>query len=159
MLATPHILTGAVIGILLSSIPAIIVVAFLSHFVLDAIPHTEVSTFRPIEERDIDDPRIDKLTYNIAFVDIAIGMSFIVILFSNRQDIFLPLIGIGAAILLDVINHVPLWKKYTRTLPIFKQIYQIHRGIHYQLPTKFWPVGVITQIIIVGGAIWLLLRY
>lgn len=157
MLATPHLLTGAAIGILFGSLPAVIVIAFLSHFALDAIPHTETSTFRPIAERDIDDQRIDKITYNIAYVDVAVGMIALTLILSNKANIALPLAGAGAAILIDVINHVPLWKKYTRELPLFKQVYQFHKGIHYQLLTKFWPVGIITQIVVIGVAIWVLL--
>jgi len=42
MTATNHALTGAIIGLTISNPVIAIIVAFLSHFVLDAIPHFDV---------------------------------------------------------------------------------------------------------------------
>lgn len=41
MILTPHILVGAAIGLRMKNPFLVFITAFLSHFVLDAIPHTE----------------------------------------------------------------------------------------------------------------------
>ena len=43
MILTPHLLLGAVIGSLVENIPLAIILAFLSHYFLDFIPHIEYS--------------------------------------------------------------------------------------------------------------------
>jgi hypothetical protein len=156
MLATPHILTGAIIGILLSSIPAIIVIAFLSHFVLDAIPHTEVSTFRPIELRN--DPRsVKSIDYVVVAIDIILGIGIVIYLLTRRENFLLPMVGIFFAEIIDI-DNLPWWQYHISRLPIVKQLSHFHSWIHFDLKTKYWLVGVIVQLIIIGGAICLLLK-
>jgi hypothetical protein len=156
MLATPHILTGAVIGILLSSIPAIIIIVFLSHFVLDTIPHTEVSTFRSIEERN-DPHSVKSIDYIVAAIDIILGIGIAIYLLVRQENFFLPMIGIFFAEIIDI-DNLPWWQYHISCLPIAKQLSHFHSWIHFDLKTKYWPVGIITQLIIIGVAIWVLLK-
>ncbi len=155
MLATPHILTGAVIGSLFSSWPAVVVIAFLSHYILDAIPHTEVSTFRPIEERK-DPNSVKTIDYIIAGIDIVIGFGILIYLLSFRDNYVLVIIGALIASVSDI-DNLPIWYRYSCNLPVFKQLYRFHTAIHFDLKTKYWLIGLIVEIIKIGAAIWLLL--
>jgi len=143
MLLTPHILVGAAIGTVFSSWPPVVVCAFLSHFLLDAIPHTEGCTFT--SEKD-DSPT--KTDWIVAGIDITFVIVILSYLLWNRTDYFLPIVGGIFASITDFIDNVPLWNIYTRKLPVFRQIHQIHQYVHYELSPKYWPIGVLTQLII-----------
>jgi hypothetical protein len=45
MVAVVHALLGAVIGIIITSGPAVVIVAFFSHYLLDRLPHIDPATF------------------------------------------------------------------------------------------------------------------
>ena len=152
MLVTSHLLVGAVIGSLFSSWPPVVVIAFFSHFVLDAIPHTESSTFRPIAERS----SIKKIDYLIALIDFIFGFLILGLIFFRKGDYFLPFLGAIFAIVPDLDNLSFLYR-YFQNLPIFKQLYQVHIFLHFDLKTKYWPIGIVTQLIIIGVVIWWLL--
>jgi len=155
MLATPHLLIGAVIGSIFSSWPPVVIIAFLSHYILDAIPHTEVSTFRPIKERK-DLHSVRSIDYIAAAIDIVLGLILVIYLTLRSGEYSLPLLGAFIAVAPDIDNF-PLWYRSTCNWPVFKQLYQFHRAIHFDLPTKYWLIGIIAQLIIIGAAIWLLL--
>lgn len=155
MLATPHLLVGAVIGSLFSSWPPIIIIAFLSHYILDAIPHTEVSTFRSIEERR-DPDSVKKIDYIAAAIDIVLGLVVVIYLTMRGGEYFLPLLGALVAAAPDIDNF-PLWYRATHNWPVFKQLYKFHTAIHFDLSTKYWLIGIIIEIVICGVSIWWLL--
>lgn len=155
MLATPHLLVGAVIGSLFSSWPPVIIIAFLSHYILDAIPHTESSTFRPIEERR--DPKfVTNTDYIAAAIDITLGLIVVIYLSLRGREYFLPFLGALVAAAPDIDNF-PLWYRATHNWPVFKQLYGLHNFIHFDLETKYWLVGLLIEIVICGAAIWWLL--
>src|SRR4030066_554764 len=119
MLATPHILIGAVIGSLFSSWPPVVIIAFLSHYILDAIPHTESSTFRPIKDRT----NIKKIDYLVALIDFIFGFLILGFILFRSGNYLLPFLGAFFAVAIDL-DNLPFLYRYFQNLPIFKQLRQ-----------------------------------
>ena len=150
MLITPHLLTGAAIGATNLSPAISFTLAFLSHFVLDAIPHLESTTFYKDKRKKIDEPVREEYYY--AAVDAVIGIAIIFLIYFYFQN---PLVLWGAffGILPDIIDNVPLWYGI-RKFPVFHQLHQLHDFIHFDLKKKYWVWGLISQLIIIAAALF-----
>ena len=152
MLATPHLLAGAAVAS--SGLPPDISLplCFLSHFVLDAIPHFETSAvfikFRKLED-EMTQPEI---VY--AFFDVLIGSGLVLYFYFLHHN---PLILWGAflALLPDIVDNVPFWYGI-RKFPVFKQLHQVHDFVHFTLDPQHWFWGIFTQVIILGISIYFL---
>ena len=164
MLAIPHLLTGAVIGDLVEGLPYSSPLAFilgwLSHYVLDAIPHWEM--YIPIKispHFETDDPigKWPKIVLVNVFFDILIGVS-LVIFFIGKTSFWHSAIFWGAlgAISPDVIDNIPFWNRYTQKLPVLKQLKSVHQFIHIDNKGQKGYLGIVSQGLIIGLMIWLL---
>lgn len=91
MILTPHLLLGAVIGSKIEYFPLAIILAFLSHYLLDLIPHTEYS-INNISEKRWQKSLPDFLR---VFLDFSLGL-LLILVFSNNQ----PIIYISALVAL-----------------------------------------------------------
>jgi len=153
MLATPHLLTGAAIAS--SKLPAEISLplAFLSHFLLDAIPHTEPSMFLKKYRRVPDQPCWREFFY--ASFDFACGILLLFYLFFRIHNVYLFWGGL-AAIGVDLMDNIPFWF-FLRQWPIFQQIHQLHRFFHYQLDQKYGILGILSQLILIIALLYFLL--
>ncbi|EKD55958.1 MAG: hypothetical protein ACD_58C00327G0002 [uncultured bacterium] len=146
MLLTPHVLVGASIGALTDNLALIILLAFVSHFVLDMLPHADWGMWHSYEKNF----KLTLKDYILVAIDILGVLIFTYVLWNNADRNNNILIGAFFAILVDLIDNVPFWKNYFRKLPIFSQMHQLHVRIHYQLDKKYWIWGVVTQIIIIA---------
>jgi F0F1-type ATP synthase assembly protein I len=91
---TNHFVTGAIIALVVGEPLAALPLAFLSHFVLDTLPH--------YGEREAEDEYTrSRLSWSIVIIDAALGVSFAVWLLANQY--FLLLAGALAAFLPDVV--------------------------------------------------------
>ena len=136
MILAPHIIVGAIIGAKIKKPFLVIILAFLSHFVLDAIPHWDYS-----------------ITLLNVIIDVPIGL-LIVFLAVRSKNMFnknyLPYIALGifASLLPDALWWISSLTN-SRILDIYTQ--SIHHKIHY-LPQKegvLTFLGLSTQIVIV----------
>ena len=105
MILTPHLLLGAAIASKIEYAPLAIILAFLSHYLLDLIPHIEYSIDN-IEKRHWQKSSPDILR---VFLDFSFGI-LLILIFSNPPAGGQPIIFICAffAILpdgLDLLNY------------------------------------------------------
>ena len=142
-----HLLVGALIAAKIKIIPLALLFAFLSHYLLDFIPHAEYSV-RNIKERNWKNSTLDFLK---VILDISLGI-LVVSIFSKNQ----PIIFIGAffAISSDGINLLGL------ILPnrLLKAHYDLHHKIHFLGNKKislFWRI--FSQVLITLIAVYFLL--
>lgn len=161
MLITPHLLAGAALGGLMNNPVVAFGLGLASHFVLDAIPHFEQGTYRAGLAPNLkpEEVQIKTIDYVLAGLDFIIGIFILYFFLKNNffthQNI---IFGAAGAFLPDLIDNVPFWNKVLRPLPFFKQLHRFHNGIHFNLKVKYWYWGVLTQVLVIGGSLWVLLN-
>lgn len=153
MIITPHLLAGAAIATATTtSYPLAFLIGFLSHFVLDAIPHVDPGTFfNPQKNENQSWPL---WIYIYAASEFVIIWAIVIFLFQNRPDFDIIITGGIGGITVDILDNHPC--RFIRTWPFFKQIHWLHKKFHFELPASQWYLGIPTQIIIIGVCLWIL---
>lgn len=170
MTTTPHILAGAALASLLPTGSIAMKVAgftigFMSHYILDAIPHWErLYGAHYNNELPTDYSRWPKHVTTQGLADVLIGsMLFLTILFVTVPDsskVCVLLGGIGA-VLPDFMDSVPWWSQSTKQLPIWRYFTKLHDWAHisYDLQCRLPSfIGIITQVVVIVAAILVLTR-
>lgn len=140
MIVLAHFLIGALIGKSLESFLLIAVLAFISHFLLDAIPHLDQGSFKKREDWKAG-------TWFLVFIDVVIGAGFA--LYFALQFEFWPIaIGAAFAVLPDVINNLAWMFGWLRK-PFFKQFHEIHDKIGFKLTRELLWLGVILEVVVI----------
>jgi len=150
MILTCHLLVGAAIISKIKFLPLAFLLAFLSHYFLDFIPHIDYSS-KDIYE-NIYEKKWKKFFPDFLKVILDISLAlFLILIFSKNQ----PLIFVGAflAILTDGLNFL----NFIFPNKILEIHYKLHQKIHYPKSKKislFWRI--FSQVIIVLIAIFFL---
>jgi len=153
MLLTPHALVGGAIGASTDNLVYIIVLAIMSHFVLDMVPHFDWGTWH-----DKKDFQLETKDYLLLAGDVALLLILSSLLWDNITNNPNIVIGAFFAVLVDLIDNVPFWKDYLRKLPFFGKLHKFHEAIHFRLKMKYWYWGVITQVLVIALAIFVILK-
>lgn len=157
MLITPHLLVGGATGEASQNIPLVITASFLSHFLLDMIPHFEPGSLHKEENY-----KLIKRDWIIIFIDLALGIFLISLLYFSFKN-YLILLGAFFAILPDFIDNVPFWKDLFRKTQWGFKFHQIHDKCHFlklKIWHKFWYFGIIVQVVLIFGIlIWFYLGF
>lgn len=147
MILLVHMLFGAAIGNLAKNIPAAIVLAFLSHYFLDLLPHIEYSIAN-LGQKQWRKKMPDILK---ALLDFVFGVLFILILSKNT-----PIIYICAffAILPDIISL------FARIISnrLLEKYHELHIETIHFLKNKKIPkaLRIATQFIIIFVSVFLM---
>jgi len=153
MLVTAHSLTGAFIGKEVGYPPLAFLLGFISHFILDAIPHNDGPDDAVV--RGENEP-MSSAQYAIVAADIALTI-IVMIYFLNRGEATPGFIwGAIGAVLPDFVDNTPFWSTTVRKLPVFKQFHIFHHGLQ-KIKTPMW-FGLLTQYAIAAVFFWLLFR-
>ena len=162
MLLGPHILVGAAITTAVPNPLFGLLFAFLSHFLLDRIPHSEYS-IEPLKEIKTKGARYCMPILRRVMLDIVTGMTlviFAVALNQGERSFFLALLGGFFGILPDGLVMLFFLKKdnglFARGLKI---LYAFHTKIHFDKKTGPPPlrIGLATQAIAVLLALYFLI--
>lgn len=148
-------MTGAAIGIATGNPLAAFAVGVASHFVLDAVPHTDPGTWH------FEDP----YPFKPHAADMAVGLFdlflalYLLLYLAGQAPLVAaaPLAGIVGAVIPDVISIAPL---FYHPLAKFKPLERYHafaRRVHRTAKPSEWILGLVTQVIVIGGAVWYLL--
>lgn len=162
MLLSPHILVGAAIATSIPNPLLGLLFAFLSHFLLDRIPHWEYS-IEPLKKIKTKGARYSMPILRRVMLDIALG--FILLIFAmaiSRGDgaFFLAFFGGFFGILADGLSMLFFLKKENGILfRGLKILYALHSKIHFD--TKRGPpplrIGISTQVIAALLALYFLI--
>ncbi|MCS6862077.1 MAG: hypothetical protein NZT92_17370 [Abditibacteriales bacterium] len=140
MLATPHLLTGALIGQATGNYPLAFACGVMSHFALDGIPHTEPSTF-------LQDPHACwKWNVRVAVVDVLLGLALLCYLLPHASHPGIAAWGALGAVFPDLVSNIPLWQKRIWNTWWGRPFLKFHAWIHYSIPRRYWPLGILTQV-------------
>jgi hypothetical protein len=160
MISTSHLLIGASVGAACGNPYSAFVGGVISHFVADAIPHTDPGTVTG--KKPGETLKFRTADYVFVAVDLVIGIS-LVAFFASKSSSMLGLnmaAGAFGAIAVDLIDNNPFISPFLRKLPIFKQLHQVHEASHtalgIEIKKKSWYYGVATQIISIGLCIFFL---
>ena len=154
MIILAHSLVGAAVATKTESLPVAFLLGFVSHFVLDAIPHFDPGTIvNPFGKKNVSWP---KWVYGFILLDFLTTILVFYFL-KNRPGFEFMIAAAVGAVLVDVIENFP--SEFIRNLSILKQIQWLHGKVHFWLPTKKWYWGALTSTIIIGGSIWYLLKF
>ncbi len=156
MLSTPHLLVGAAIGASTGDPVLAFAGGFLSHLVLDAIPHTD--------QELLDNPEHKGLLpadYFPVILDIIVGWA-IVLYFTRDMALVAAcpiLLGALGGIAPDLISNVPFWSPALLKLPVIKQFHALHvLANHHILSEQPKMLGVTTQFVAIVIAVTILAR-
>jgi hypothetical protein len=145
MLLTPHILVGALIGFKIQNPWLVFILAIISHFALDAIPHREYD-IKALKRKKIDKQFI--IEFSQVLTDLVIGVSTTIFFVWHSPSRNYAILGMIAAVIPDGITFL-----YWRTkLSIFKKITDFHRFTVHPKNNKNTPLiwGLGGQLIVVA---------
>lgn len=139
MTITNHILTGAIIGLVVSNPVAAIVLAFASHFVLDALPH-----FGYAGRKGYAEALRHKLSYGVAIAT-AITTAAILVFLALHGEWFAIFTGLIAASpdAVGVYNWLG-YEKHNKPQPTWLKL--THVKFHRAIQRCERPWGVIVEI-------------
>ncbi|HSX57757.1 MAG TPA: hypothetical protein VLE47_00600 [Candidatus Saccharimonadales bacterium] len=140
MLSTPHLLVGATIVKLMPDHPEIALpLAFLSHFVLDSIPHWDGSPQAPFSKK----------TAVGVVADYSLGVALVYLSTNGLPNQYLIWLGAFLATLPDfILGTYKHFIKYLEKYPVVAIPNRFHMSI--QRNVTFWPglaISATTSII------------
>ena len=137
MLPGPHLITGAVIATKIGSFSwPVIILALLSHIILDALPHSDT-----VDEND----PFNKVQIIIIIIDLIIAVSLIYIFF--KDNLVLAWFGAFWGLFPDFIDQAKLIFPKVKQNKTWQFFHHYHGVIQKIKPNWFW--GLLTQIIII----------
>jgi hypothetical protein len=147
MILTPHAIVGAALANIFPSDPALgFGLAFISHYVLDMMPHTDYKIDNFVDKETKTVKSIFKSAgsalylLSIAF-DFLIAMFLCVLFFvRDEKSALITLVGIVGGLLPDFFQF--LYLKYKNQPWIFLQ--KVHDKLHFEIKTKY--LGILVQI-------------
>jgi len=149
MLITPHVLTGAVIGSFVPSLPLVVILSLISHYTLDLLPHCDQGTLEMPKRKQ----------YLWAIPDMIIGVGLVYYLYSRGIINDFALIGAGAAIFPDFLDNLPFFSDWIHQYWPFNRIYAFHEWLQQVWRKQHLSLGILTQVIIIGLSLFFLLKY
>ncbi len=151
MIITPHLLAGAAIGSQTDNYWLAAVLALISHFILDVIPHAEYDI--PALKRKIKGRR--KLFFDLAKIGVDFSLGFLMIIFltKNYTDVSYILTGMFFGILPDIFSFLG----FVFNSRFLKTLYKYHNALHI-FRNKHVPkwIKYASQIAVVLAAIWVI---
>lgn len=170
MLTVPHVVAGAAIGSLVGDLPGQNVFAFAvgwgTHYVLDAVPHWEEWFGKEIHGYPSDAavkniPKSIALSGVLDFVAAAILLVLLLRTSSSEQFYQSPIFwGALGGFFPDFLDNIPILKEVTVNIPGVQAERNFHNTVHIsEAARRKVPryTGLITQLIVVGAGLWLLL--
>jgi len=147
MILTPHLAFGAAIGIEVAYLPLAIILALLSHYILDIIPHTDYSI------KNLKDRKWDKTKVELVRVaaDGLVGLLLIFVMWeisdANLLHVLIPAF-FGAAP--DLLSFLLFMFPKNRLL---RWHYNIHRNLHFlenKKISRYWRVLFQLLVVVVS---------
>ena len=152
MMATPHMMTGAVIGKTLRRPWLAWPVAFASHFLLDITPHLDSHNLYGLDHGG---PTVPEAAIGIA--DFVLGAAFVAWLVWRQPNRRVILGAALFAIIIDVIENVPPLGPWFKSWPGTSWLSEFHHAFQLNVEPHQYALDVATQVAVIAIALWLLL--
>lgn len=153
MTISAHVAVGSVVGLATGNPVAAFFAAWISHHVLDLIPHSDIGSVGGNIENILN----NKKQMQIVFADIFLcALIFLFIAFKADFN-QLVLWGACGGAFPDLVDNSPYWSAYTRKIFPTNYFHILHEKIHCTIVQKeYFFIGVLTQIIVVALSFYLL---
>ena len=158
MLLGPHMLVGAAIAASAPNIFPGLLFAFLSHFILDRIPHWEYSV-EPLKQMKTKGVKYCMPVLRRIILDLILGLITLLAaasLSKNDASFAIYILGAGFAVLADGFSFILFLAPKNAMLSKFlRSFYVLHQRIHFNKKTR--PplrIGLSTQAIAVLLALY-----
>jgi len=153
VMATPHLLTGAAAGAILSRRPRLaLAVGFASHFVLDAIPHLDSNDLYG-SAAGWTWPEV-----SIAVVDFLLGCVVVLLVSRGQPWRRIALWAAFSGFVLDLVNTIPPVGPWFATWPGTAWLDRFHHGIQPDVSPDNLLLGFGTPTAVIVVGLWVLLR-
>jgi len=155
MQLTSHAAVGAAVGVATGNPILAFVAGFISHHIIDAIPHTDGGSY----EVSVENFARDKRIITIVGLDLALLILLSFLLFEGRGFNMPMIFGAFGAILPDLIDNVPFWSPRLRKIFPFNYYHLFHEKVHFTIiNNKYFWVGILTQVILIAVSLWYVLK-
>ncbi|PIR66934.1 MAG: hypothetical protein COU51_01355 [Parcubacteria group bacterium CG10_big_fil_rev_8_21_14_0_10_36_14] len=168
MLFTTHAITGATIGFLTGNPILGFFGGWLSHHILDALPHFDQGSF--YMEKDNGPTWLGacykekkkkfkiKRDWIILLIDISVTLLIALYFAANIPVYFWPPMIFGAigGLFPDILDTSPFWKDKFRKTRIGFLFHKVHSFFHWPLSMQFFYIGFGLQILIVAIDLFIL---
>lgn len=153
MLATPHLLVGGVCGILSSNPVYAFTAGFLSHILLDLLPHHDHESYL-CAHRD------RRMMVASCITDFFLGVILLAFFLQPRphEKIVLGMWGAFGGFFIDIVDNFIgawLWRGFRRTY-IGRAIHIFHEACHVNTPKSRWILSLVTQTVSSFGSLFAL---
>ncbi len=156
MLITPHILAGTAIGAAVGNPVAGFALGLVSHYVLDVIPHTDSGTWHYHD--GLHSRTLDARDFTVAIVDTSAAFFGMLALAGHAPIIAAaPLAGAFGGLLPDLVMLFGLFVPKFAAWKGVAWYYKFQDTVHYTAKPHQWFVGILTQVVVIGAAVWYLL--
>ena len=152
-MATPHMLAGAAIGRGLRRPWLAWPVAFASHFALDFIPHLDDHALFGIGGGGV-----TPVEAASGILNFALGWALVMWVARGQPDRRVLLGGAFFGIVIDVIDHIPYLNRWVASWVGTAWLTDFHHAFQHNVTMSQWPLGVGTQLVLAGLALWVLVR-
>lgn len=141
-----HVAVGAAVGYLTKNPVLGFAAGFLSHHIIDSLPHTDGGSL----EVDVKNFAKDKRIITIVAIDFVL-LTLVVLFLYTLHGFYLPMVlgAIGGA-LPDLIDNMPFWSPRLRKIYPFNYYHRFHEYFHFTIENKNWLwAGVVIQLFVI----------
>jgi len=151
MIELPHTVVGATIAIKIGNPALALPLSFLSHFLVDLLPHWNPHIFKEKQKFGKISTSSKTIIVTDSLLSLIIGSLISLRAYPDWGGILTILMACFLAILPDLIEAPYFFAKFKN--PKLLNYINFHR--HFQVKASFW-VGIITQIIVVVVCLYLI---
>ncbi len=163
MLLSQHAIVGGAVGLATGNPVLGFLAGFLSHQVLDMMPHVDGAPekVRPRRYSSVVDREWPLSTYITSYIDVTVTTVIIIFIALRVNEPLVFLCGAFGASLPDLMDNVPFWKKCFRSTKFGSWFHGIHSKFHFRWHEAHvyqLILAVCLQLMLTIGGIWVSLR-
>lgn len=142
-----HVAVGAAVGSAFSNPVLAFLAGFLSHHLIDQIPHTDGGAFKV----NVKDFARDKRILAIVALDIILLVAVVLAIFNFRGLNSSIIAGMFGGAFTDLLDNMPFWSPYLRkTFPV-NYFHRFHEFFHFTIENKKYQwFGVFIQFLLIA---------
>jgi hypothetical protein len=151
MIGTAHLFAGAALGKALRRPWLAFPAAVASHIVLDSIPHLGPHSLFGVEGQG---PQRGE--YAMAAIDVSLGIPLVLWAVGRGPLRWVMVGGAFFGCLPDLLLNIPPWCSFFAAWPPTAWLGRLHDAVDYNVRPAHWPLGVATQLAVIGLGAWLI---
>jgi len=141
-----HVAVGATVGYLSKDPILGFFAGFISHHIIDQIPHADGGSF----DIDVKDFARDQRILTIVAIDLVLVIMLGLFIFTVHGVYWPIILGAFGGALPDLIDNMPFWSPNLRKKIPFNYYHKFHEFFHFTIiDSKYLFVGILTQLLLI----------